>query len=172
MAFGTFIGLPEPTQFFAGADYIRTRWLADPEAAFGAELEQEIVGSNFATNWGSVGFFGPLTVRPDLWDQGELPKNYFAPVIETFARWGTRHAGLFTFLHSTKHIGLYRRFGFWPRFLTALMSKAVPQTVGITPPCTISELAADGREDAMKACRQVTDLVYEGLDSHPRDSRP
>jgi hypothetical protein len=28
------------------------------------------VGSNFATCWGSVGFFGPLTTRPDLWESG------------------------------------------------------------------------------------------------------
>jgi GNAT superfamily N-acetyltransferase len=163
LAFGTFLGLPDPMQFAAGADYIRTRWLADPEAAFGAALEPEILGSNFATNWGSVAFFGPLTVRPDLWDRG-IAQKLLAPVIETFARWGTRHAGLFTFPHSTKHIALYQKFGFWPRFLTALMSKAVLQTVGITPPSTISELALGGREDGIKACRQVTDSVYEGLD--------
>jgi hypothetical protein len=31
LAFGTFIGLPDPTQFYASADYVRTRWLADLE---------------------------------------------------------------------------------------------------------------------------------------------
>jgi hypothetical protein len=31
LAFGTFLGLPDPTQFYASADYVRTRWLADPE---------------------------------------------------------------------------------------------------------------------------------------------
>ena len=67
LAFGTFLGLHEPTTFMGDASYVRTRWLADPTAAFGAEVGGEIVGSNFATNWGSVGFFGPLTVRPDLW---------------------------------------------------------------------------------------------------------
>ena len=50
-AFGTFLGLPDPTQFCASADYVRSRWLADPEAAFAAELNGEIVGSNFASNW-------------------------------------------------------------------------------------------------------------------------
>ncbi len=43
---------------------------------------------------------------------------------------GTQHAGLFTFAHSQKHVGLYQRFGFWPRFLTALMSKTPEQTKG------------------------------------------
>ena len=54
VAFGTFIGLPEPAAFMGDAGYVRTRWLADPEAAFAAEIDGEIVGSNFATNWGSV----------------------------------------------------------------------------------------------------------------------
>ena len=70
LAFGTFLGLPDPMKFMGDADYVRTRWLADPSAAFGAEFEGELVGTNFATRWGSVGFFGPLTIRPDLWDRG------------------------------------------------------------------------------------------------------
>ena len=28
------------------------------------------MGSNFVTHWGSVGYFGPLTVHPDFWDRG------------------------------------------------------------------------------------------------------
>jgi hypothetical protein len=63
-AFRTFLGAPEPEKFWADLAYAGTRWLADPNAAFGAEWDGEIVGSNFATRWGSVGFFGPLTVRP------------------------------------------------------------------------------------------------------------
>src|SRR5205085_446830 len=70
LAFGTFIGLPEPTAFMGDADFVRTRWRADPNAAFVAEVGGELIGSNFATNWGSIGFFGPLTIRPDFWDQG------------------------------------------------------------------------------------------------------
>ena len=26
-------------------------------------------------------------------------------------------------MHSPKHLGLYQKFGFWPRFLTAIMAK-------------------------------------------------
>ena len=70
LAFGTFLGLPDPLKFMGDADYVRTRWLADPSAVFGAEMAGELVGTNFATRWGSVGFFGPLTIRPDLWDRG------------------------------------------------------------------------------------------------------
>ena len=63
LGFGTFIGLPEPMMFGGDADYIHTRWVADPTAAFGAEIQGKLVGSVFVTNWGSVGFFGPLTVN-------------------------------------------------------------------------------------------------------------
>ena len=69
VAFGTFLGAPEPEGFFGDADYVRTRWRADPGAALAAELDGGLAGSNFAANWGSVGFFGPLTIAPvtDLW---------------------------------------------------------------------------------------------------------
>jgi hypothetical protein len=70
LAFGTFIGLPDPSTFMGDADYVRTRWRACPSAAFAAELDSCLAGSNFATRRGSVGFFGPLTVHPRFWDQG------------------------------------------------------------------------------------------------------
>jgi GNAT superfamily N-acetyltransferase len=76
------------------------------------------------TSWGSVGFFGPLSVRPELWDQG-VASRLMEATVALFDRWGTAHAGLFTFAHSAKHLGLYRKFGFWPRFLTPVMAKPV-----------------------------------------------
>jgi hypothetical protein len=63
LAFGTFIGLPDPMKFAGDADFVRTRWLVDPAATLGAESANELIGSNFLSNWGSVGFFGPLTRR-------------------------------------------------------------------------------------------------------------
>jgi hypothetical protein len=38
LAFGTFLGMPEPTSFMGDASYVRARWRADPTAAFGAEV--------------------------------------------------------------------------------------------------------------------------------------
>lgn len=67
-AFGTFIGLDPPEQFGGDSDYVRTRWKADPAAALGAGVGGQLVGSNFAARWGSVGSFGPLTVAPQNWD--------------------------------------------------------------------------------------------------------
>src|ERR1700704_3970631 len=124
LAFGTFLGLPDPLKFMGDADYVRTRWLADPSAVFGAELGGELVGTNFVTRWGSVGFFGPLTIRPDLWDRG-IAQLLLEPTMDLFDRWEIRHAGLFTFSASPKHASLYQKFGFWPRFLTAVMQLPV-----------------------------------------------
>lgn len=163
LAFGTFLGLPEPMAFMGDAGYVRTRWRADPSAAFGAEVGGEFVGSNFATNWGSVGFFGPLTIRPDLWDRG-VGKRLLEPVMECFDKWGTKHAGLFTFAHSQKHVGLYQKFGFWPQFLTAIMSVPVGQTGAGSGWTRFSEVPEGEREGMLLACRQVTDAIYEGLD--------
>jgi GNAT superfamily N-acetyltransferase len=160
LAFGTFIGLPDPLAFAGDADYVRSRFAVDPEAAFGAEIDGELVGTNFATNWGSVGFFGPLTIHPDVWDRG-IGASLVAAVVDRFDAWGTRHAGLFTFAQSTKHVGLYQKFGFWPRALTALMSKPVGsgEVAGWT---RFSE--ASDRDAAVAACRELTGEIYEGLD--------
>ena len=56
VAFGTFLGMPEPEKFSGDADSVRTRWKADPGAGLAAELDGRLVGSDFAANWGSVGF--------------------------------------------------------------------------------------------------------------------
>ena len=163
LAFGTFIGLPDPMAFMGDASYIRNRWFANPAAAFAAEVDGEVIGSNFATNWGSVGFFGPLTIRPDFWDRG-VGKRLMEPVMALFDQWQTKHAGLFTFPHSAKHVGLYQRFGFWPRFLTALMSRPVAAIRSAAQWTRFSAVPPAERDAVLRACREVTDAVYEGLD--------
>jgi GNAT superfamily N-acetyltransferase len=163
LAFGTFLGLPDPLTFMGDADYVRTRWAADPAGAFGAEVGGELVGSNFATKWGSVAFFGPLTVRPDFWDRG-VAQRLLAATMELFDRWEIRHAGLFTFAQSPKHLALYQKFGFWPRFLTPIMSKPVDATGDGPRWSRYSEVPEDEREECLRACRGLTDAIYEGLD--------
>ena len=124
VAFGTFLGMPEPERFHADADYVRTRWKAYPGAGLAAELDGRLVGSNFAANWGTVGFFGPLTVAPEYWDRA-IAHHLLDATMHLFEAWKTRHSGLFTFAQSAKHVGLYQKYGFWPRFLTAIMSRPV-----------------------------------------------
>ena len=164
VAFGTFIGLPNPETFAGDSDALRTRWKADPTRVFAAAVDGELVGTNVASNWGSVGFFGPLTIRPDVWDQG-IAQRLMQPVMEKFSEWGTRHAGLFTFPHSPKHVHLYEKFGFFARFLTPIMSKAVaPQMSLVAHWSKYSDLKESEQRAYVAACRELTDAIYEGLD--------
>ena len=162
VAFGTFLGVPDPEKFFGDADLVRTRWKADPGAGLAAELDGRLAGSNFAANWGSVGFFGPLTIAPEVPEPGHRPvsaRRHDGPV----RRRETRHVGLFTFAHSAKHVGLYQKYGFWPRFLTAVMSAPVD------PDCRSGAIRVSGVGDedlagVMTAVRELTDAVHPGLD--------
>jgi len=163
LAFGTFLGLPDPGAFAGDADFVRTRFKADPSASLGAFVDGELVGSNFLTHWGSVGFFGPLTVRPDFWDRG-VAKALMERTMPRFEAWGVRHAGLFTFPQSTKHIGLYQKFGFMPRHLTVLMAKAVGPEVPETAWSMLSSAGEPVHTRLVRACRVLAESIYPELD--------
>jgi hypothetical protein len=142
---------------------ITSRWRASPDTTLAAEVDDELVGSNFVTSWGSVGLFGPLTIRPDLWDRG-VATRLLEPTLDLFARLDFRHAGLFTLAHSSKHIHLYQKFGFFPRFLTPLLVKPVSAEPHTSPANLFSKLSATEQDAAVEACRGLTDGIYEGLD--------
>jgi GNAT superfamily N-acetyltransferase len=162
LAFGTFLEFPDPMSFMGDGDYVRSRWRADRAAALAAEADGRIVGSNFATRWGSVGYFGPLTVHPSLWGRG-IARRLLARTMEIMDGWELSHAGLFTFGHSPKHIALYQAFGFLPRFLTAVLSAPISplaaRAVGWTTYSTDSDRAGQ-----LADCVVLTDTVYPGLD--------
>jgi GNAT superfamily N-acetyltransferase len=160
VAFGTFLGLPEPSDFAGDADYVRSRFAAG-STAFAAEADGELIGSNFVTRWGSVGFFGPLTIRPDYWDRG-VARRLLEATRATFDEWGVSHHGLFTFAHSPKHIGLYGKEGYSAGFLTAVMAK--PAGEGSGQPAVLGDLEDEERAAAVVGCREVAEEVYPGLD--------
>jgi len=95
LAFGTALGLPDPSRFAEGAEPVRSRWLADPSAAFAAEVDGRLAGSAFATRLGTFATLGPLTVHPDFWDRG-VGRRLWEERMPLVERWGTTHAGLFT----------------------------------------------------------------------------
>lgn len=163
IAFGTFLGAPDPIAVFGDAQYVRPRYHAAPSWAFAAELDGELVGSNFATRWGSFAFFGPLTVRPELWDRG-IASRLMEPIVDLFDQWGVRQAGLFTFPQSPKHIGLYQKFGFWPQHLTPLLEKRIAPATETAEHSTFSTATEGEREAILSACRELTDQIYRGLD--------
>ena len=161
VAFGTFLRAPDPETFWADRDYVFARWHADPSAALVAEVNGKLAGSIFATNWGSFAFFGPLTIHPEFWDQG-IAQHLLGPTMDLFAKWGVRESGLFTFAHSAKHVGLYQKFGFWPRYLTAIMSKNAQRRGAAL--AKFSALSEANQDSALRACREVSASIYEGLD--------
>jgi len=157
LAFGTFLRVPEPELFFGDTAYVRTRYEASNTVALAAVIDDEVVGSNFVTRWGDVAFFGPLSVRVDLWDGG-IATALMRATMDVFSQWKTKHAALFTWVDSAKHHGLYQKFGFYPTFLTAVMSKDVSATNTVAW-TTLSEAG-----DLTDECRAESDTVYPGLD--------
>ena len=82
-----------------------------------------------------------------------------------FEEWGVTHAGLCTFPDSTKHVWLYQKFGFYPRFLTAIMAAPASALGGSANSWSrYGELPVSDRGAVELACRELTDLLYDGLD--------
>ncbi|HVH82063.1 MAG TPA: GNAT family N-acetyltransferase [Stellaceae bacterium] len=161
-AFGTFFGAPDLDTFWTDFDYIYGRHDCEHTKSFAIDADGKLAGSNFATRWGSVGFFGPLSIHPELWNRG-LAQPLVAAASDQFEQWGLQHAGLCTFPHSTKHIHLYQKFGFHPRFLSPVM--AAPAKSGARPEyARYTLLAADGRAAAEEASLALTGELYDGLD--------
>jgi GNAT superfamily N-acetyltransferase len=166
VAFATFLGMPpNDPRSQTDRDLARSRWKANPSSVLAAEHGGKLIGSNFAANWGSFGFFGPLTVEPEYWNRG-VAQQLLGPTMEIFRRWGTRHMGPFTFAHSPKHMALYQKFGFWPRDLVAVMAKQISEQPGAPGAETarFSEAASSERPQILAACREVTGAIFDGLD--------
>ncbi|HJU79568.1 MAG TPA: GNAT family N-acetyltransferase [Nitrososphaeraceae archaeon] len=169
LSFDTFLELEIPRSFFGDKDYVRTRFRADPTLALAAEIDGNFVGSNFIANWGSVGIFGPLTIHPDYWDKG-IAKRLLHETMAIFKELKTKHIGLFTFSHSPKHIHLYQKYDFWPRFLTAVMSKPVkPEYAEKEGQDNISwtkysDIQKEQASEVLDNCSSLTDSIYDGLD--------
>ena len=63
------------------------RFVTDPNSAFAIEVDGNLAGSNFVTNWASVGFFGPLlfTNYPNYWNK-RIAKHLIIPVLERLSK--------------------------------------------------------------------------------------
>jgi GNAT superfamily N-acetyltransferase len=166
LAFATYVGAPDPENFYTDRSHVFTRWRGDPEAALVAEFDGRLIGSNFLARWGSFGFFGPLTVHPDFWGV-KVAQQLLARSLELFESWGVRDTALYTFSNSPKHLALYQKFGYWPRFLTAIVCKAIEsKTVQPNAPRLqlFSKIAPEMRLRILKQCRDLTATIYPGLD--------
>jgi len=160
-AFGTFFGLPDPMNFRGDAGLIDSRWHSYPDGGVVAARDGTMIGFSFASQWGSLGVFGPVAVLPEYWKQG-IARQMLGPTLDIFARRQSRMVGLFTFPQSAMHLRLYQDFGFWPRFLTPILAKPIagPHRV----PGAIALSTASDRAVHVDACRDLTESIYDGLD--------
>jgi GNAT superfamily N-acetyltransferase len=161
LAFGTLLGMPDPLEFMGDRNFIAPRWRAKHVKVIAARENGRLIGSNAVTRWGSFGFFGPLTVLPEYWNRG-VAQRLLEATMKIFEAWGVRHTGLYTFPQSAKHVGLYQKFGYWPRYLTAILTRT-PESSGFAP-VLLSSLSRRQREETIQACGALTDRIDAGLD--------
>lgn len=163
-AFGTFVGMPNPETFAGDTNWIETRWRANPAASLAAVEGGRLMGTNFIARWGSFGFFGPLSVHPEFWDRG-IGKALLGPTMEIMESWKLRQMALFTFAQSAKHVSLYGKYGFRPRYLAAVMLKKVGEKPSKPPKFReFSKLKDSARAEFLRECKEITDANYSGLD--------
>ena len=162
MAFGTFLKAEDPAALFPGRDLVSTRWRADPSSAIAAEHEGKLVGTNFVANWGSFGFFGPITVLPEYWGR-KVAQLLLDRTMSVFDDWSISHRGLLTFPDSPKHIHLYEKYGFRAGHLIPVLGKDVSPQTGAEY-TRLSALSEQDRLGAINACGQLTREILDGLD--------
>jgi GNAT superfamily N-acetyltransferase len=161
VAFGTFLALPNPDEFMGDRTFMTPRFRSTHVKVMAAREDGRLVGSNVVTRWGSFGYFGPLTVLPEYWDRG-VAQRLLTATMKVFEGWGVRHTGLYTFATSAKHVALYQKFGYWPRYLTAIMTLTPERTTDV--PVLLSSLGKGAREEAIAACAKLTNKIDKGLD--------
>jgi len=163
LAFGTYFGLPDPLSFSGTARLVETRRRAWPDGALVAEKDGTIAGITISSRWGSLGLFGPLAVHPEHW-RGGVAHSLLEASMPIFDRWQCRAAALFTFPSSLTHVGLYQRYGFWPRSLTAIMNRPVTAPSPVRQARSLTAMSAAEQQDAIAQCAALTDQLHAGLD--------
>ena len=91
----------------------RYRLDLDPAGCHVAVRGDEVVGANFSVLRGTLGWFGPLAVRPDGQGQG-IAQRLVTECLKSAEKRGARLMGLETLANSPQHIHLYQKLGFRP----------------------------------------------------------
>ncbi len=91
----------------------RYRLSLDPPGCHVAVSGEHVVGANFSVLRGTLGWFGPLAVRPDAQGHG-IAQRLVTECLRSAHQRGARLIGLETMANSPQHIHLYQKLGFRP----------------------------------------------------------
>jgi GNAT superfamily N-acetyltransferase len=165
-----------PRQAFNGAQYVHHRWLMEPWGCFVAEEDgAKIVGAALAVTWGTVGLLGPVAVLTHYHNQ-TIAQQLIRAVQEFFEENKATLHGAVTYPTSPKHLALFHKFGYKPKSLTAVMSRALDRAAG-RPVATkapmakgslavrrFSELEETKKKAALARFHRVTNAICRGME--------
>lgn len=162
-----------PRHAFGGAQYVHHRWLMEPWGCFVAEEDNaKIVGTALAATWGTIGQLGPVAVLSNYHNQG-IAQQLIGAVEEFFQENNVVLSGLVTYPSSPKHLTLYHRFGYRPKALVAITSRAMERgsargarvaTKGPVIARRFSTLEEAKKKTAIGRFHKITSSVCRGLD--------
>jgi len=150
-----------PRQAFGGAQYVHHRWLIEPWGCFVAEEDGgRILGVALAVTWGTVGLVGPVAVLTNHQNQG-IGQQLLGAAEGFFAENKATLHGLVTYPTSPKHFALVHKFGYKPKSLTAIMSRAVDRgPLRPAPPAKPARPALTVRKfSTLEEARKKTALI-------------
>jgi GNAT superfamily N-acetyltransferase len=162
-----------PRQAFGGAQYVHHRWLMEPWGCFVAEEDsQKLVGAALAVTWGSVGLVGPVAVLTNYQNQ-TIGQQLVRAVEEFFEENKATLHGTVTYPNSPKHLYLYHKFGYRPKYLTAVMSRVLERSP--RPPAPkgargglsvrrFSTLEETKKKAALGRIHRLTNAICRGMD--------
>ena len=163
-----------PRQAFGGAQYVHHRWLMEPWGCFVAEEDNaKIVGAALAVTWGTVGILGPIAVLTNYQNQ-TIGQQLIRAAQEFFEENKAALHGCVTYPTSPKHLFLFHKFGYRPKALTAVMSRAVDRTPPRAavpkpgkPALTVrrfSSLEETKKKATLARMHRVTNAICRGMD--------
>ncbi len=167
-----------PRQAFSGAQYVHHRWLMEPWGCFVAEEDgSKLVGAALAVTWGSVGILGPVAVLTNYQNQ-TIGQQLIRAAQEFFDENKAILHGCVTYPTSSKHLFLYHKFGYKPKSLTAVMSRAIDRTPPRPPRAAaapksaksglvvrrFSTLEETKKKATLARIHRITNAVCRGMD--------
>src|SRR6266702_1201706 len=163
-----------PRQAFGGAQYVHHRWLMEPWGCFVAEEDNaKIVGAALAVTWGTVGILGPVAVLTNYHNQ-TIGQQLIRSSQEFFEENKAALHGCVTYPTSPKHLFLFHKFGYRPKALTAVMSRAIdraPARAAVPKPGKaalavrrFSSLEETKKKATLARMHRITNAICRGMD--------